>query len=98
MILAMLSLYNLLHLQVTPKFCKQFANVGSVINKALSDYKQEVETRSFPGPSHTPYKITAADVDGFANVLQKMGLSEAANAAATAAVNAEKDGKPSENS
>ncbi|KQK03374.1 3-methyl-2-oxobutanoate hydroxymethyltransferase 1, mitochondrial [Brachypodium distachyon] len=86
------------HAKVTPKFCKQFANVGSVINKALSDYKQEVETRSFPGPSHTPYKITAADVDGFANVLQKMGLSEAANAAATAAENAEKDGKPSENS
>lgn len=92
------SLYNLLCLQVTPKFCKQFGNVGSVINKALSDYKQEVETRSFPGPSHTPYKITATDVDGFANALQKMGLGEAADAAAAAAENSENDGKPSENS
>ena len=84
---------------VTPKFCKQFASVGSVINKALSDYKQEVEARSFPGPSHTPYKITATDVDGFANALQKMGLGEAADAAAaTAANNSENDGKPSESS
>ncbi|XBI16912.1 hypothetical protein VPH35_059080 [Triticum aestivum] len=86
------------HAKVTPKFCKQFGNVGSVINKALSDYKQEVETRSFPGPSHTPYKITATDVDGFANALQKMGLGEAADAAAAAAENSENDGKPSENS
>jgi 3-methyl-2-oxobutanoate hydroxymethyltransferase len=88
----------MLYLQVTPKFCKQFANVGSVINKALSDYKQEVETRSFPGPSHTPYKITATDVDGFANALQKMGLGEAAEAAAAAAESSENDGKPSESS
>ena len=89
----------MLYLQVTPKFCKQFGSVGSVINKALSDYKQEVEARSFPGPSHTPYKITATDVDGFANALQKMGLGEAADAAAaTAANNSENDGKPSESS
>jgi 3-methyl-2-oxobutanoate hydroxymethyltransferase len=88
----------MLYLQVTPKFCKQFANVGSVINKALSDYKQEVETRSFPGPSHTPYKITATDVDGFANALQKMGLGEAADAAAAAAESSENDGKSSESS
>uniref|UniRef100_A0A0D3EL97 3-methyl-2-oxobutanoate hydroxymethyltransferase n=2 Tax=Oryza TaxID=4527 RepID=A0A0D3EL97_9ORYZ len=85
------------HAKVTPKFCKQFGNVGHVINKALSEYKQEVETRSFPGPSHTPYKIAAADVDGFANALQKMGLDEAANAAAAAAENAEKDGELPEN-
>uniref|UniRef100_A0A0E0BZ98 3-methyl-2-oxobutanoate hydroxymethyltransferase n=1 Tax=Oryza meridionalis TaxID=40149 RepID=A0A0E0BZ98_9ORYZ len=85
------------HAKVTPKFCKQFGNVGHVINKALSEYKQEVETRSFPGPSHTPYKIAAADVDGFAKALQKMGLDEAANAAAAAAENAEKDGELPEN-
>ncbi|GJN38173.1 hypothetical protein PR202_gb27190 [Eleusine coracana subsp. coracana] len=82
--------------QVTPKFCKQFGNVGDVINKALSEYKQEVETRSFPGPSHTPYKITPTDVDGFANALQKMGLNEAADAAAAAAEGSEKDGRPKE--
>ncbi|KAF5206124.1 3-methyl-2-oxobutanoate hydroxymethyltransferase [Thalictrum thalictroides] len=73
------------HAKVTPKFCKQYARVGDVINKALSEYKEEVTNRSFPGPSHTPYKISDADVNGFLNELQKMGLSEAASAAATAA-------------
>ncbi|KAJ1281916.1 hypothetical protein BS78_03G009900 [Paspalum vaginatum] len=86
------------HAKVTPKFCKQFGNVGDVINKALSEYKQEVETRTFPGPSHTPYKITPMDVDGFATALQKMGLSGAADAAAAAAENSEKDGGPKQNS
>nr|ACG37842.1 3-methyl-2-oxobutanoate hydroxymethyltransferase [Zea mays] len=81
------------HAKVTPKFCKQFGNVGDVINKALSEYKQEVEAQAFPGPSHTPYKITPTDVDGFADALQKMGLSEAADAAA-AAENREKGGEP----
>lgn len=80
--------------QVTPKFCKQFGNVGDVINKALSEYKQEVEAQAFPGPSHTPYKITPTDVDGFADALQKMGLSDAADAAAAAAENREKGGEP----
>ena len=83
--------------QVTPKFCKQFGNVGNVINRALSEYKKEVETRTFPGPSHTPYKITPTDVDGFANALQKMGLGDAADAAAAAAENSG-DGGPKENS
>lgn len=77
-------------MQVTPKFCNQFGKIGDAINKALSEYKQEVETRSFPGPINTPYKITATDVDAFANALQKMGSSEAANAAADAIENADK--------
>ncbi|PIA34271.1 hypothetical protein AQUCO_03800097v1 [Aquilegia coerulea] len=73
------------HAKVTPKFCKQYARVGDVINKALSEYKEEVTNRSFPGPLHTPYKISEADVNGFLDELEKMGLSEAASAAATVA-------------
>ncbi|OAY82116.1 3-methyl-2-oxobutanoate hydroxymethyltransferase 2, mitochondrial [Ananas comosus] len=84
------------HAKVTPKFCKQFGHVGDAINKALSEYKQEVESRSFPGPAHTPYRISDADVDGFLNELQKMGLSEAATAAAAAAENVETAGRSSE--
>ncbi|KAH7659574.1 3-methyl-2-oxobutanoate hydroxymethyltransferase protein [Dioscorea alata] len=30
------------HAKVTPKFCKQYGHVGEAINKALSEYKQEV--------------------------------------------------------
>ncbi|XP_028051795.1 3-methyl-2-oxobutanoate hydroxymethyltransferase 2, mitochondrial-like [Camellia sinensis] len=73
------------HAKVTPKFCKQYGQVGDVINKALSEYKEEVTNGSFPGPAHSLYKINTADVDGFLNELQKLGLDKAASAAATAA-------------
>ncbi|GJZ04037.1 3-methyl-2-oxobutanoate hydroxymethyltransferase 1, mitochondrial-like protein [Tanacetum coccineum] len=79
------------HAKVTPKFCKQFAQVGEVINKALSEYKQEVENRSFPGAVHSPYKINNVEVDGFLKELQKMGFDKAAAAAAEAAENIEAD-------
>lgn len=73
------------HAKVTPKFCKQFAHVGDVINKALVEYKEEVTNGSFPGPVHSPYKIGASDVNDFLNELQKLGLEKAASAAAEAA-------------
>ncbi|KAE7999439.1 hypothetical protein FH972_003872 [Carpinus fangiana] len=72
------------HAKVTPKFCKQYANVGDVINEALLEYKEEVTNGSFPGPVHSPYKISASDIDGFLNELQKLGLDKAASAAAEA--------------
>lgn len=72
-------------MQVTPKFCKQFGQVGDVINKALLEYKEEVTNGSFPGSAHSPYKIGAADMDGFLNELQKLGFNDAASAAAAAA-------------
>ncbi|EYU32174.1 hypothetical protein ABFS82_02G168100 [Erythranthe guttata] len=73
------------HAKVTPKFCKQYAHVGDVINKALMEYSDEVKNGSFPGPAHSPYKISASDIDGFMHALQKMGLGDAASAAANAA-------------
>ncbi|KAK6918308.1 Ketopantoate hydroxymethyltransferase [Dillenia turbinata] len=69
------------HAKVTPKFCKQFGQVGEIINKALLDYKEEVTNGSFPSPSHTPYKISADDVNGFLSELRKLGLDKAADAA-----------------
>ncbi|KAH1155892.1 hypothetical protein GYH30_050934 [Glycine max] len=36
-----------LHLLHTPKFCKQYACVGNVINKALLEYKEDVINGSF---------------------------------------------------
>ncbi|KAL3750159.1 hypothetical protein ACJRO7_011180 [Eucalyptus globulus] len=70
------------HAKVTPKFCKQYAQVGDVINKALLEYKEEVTSGSFPGPAHSPYEISPADVNGFLKELQNMGLEKAASAAA----------------
>ncbi|KAL0904057.1 hypothetical protein M5K25_026129 [Dendrobium thyrsiflorum] len=83
------------HAKVTPKFCKQYGRVGDIINKSLSDFKQEVENRIFPGPSHTPYKIGQDDVDGFLKELEKLGLKAAAAAAASAVENLEKLGRSS---
>uniref|UniRef100_A0A9I9D486 3-methyl-2-oxobutanoate hydroxymethyltransferase n=1 Tax=Cucumis melo TaxID=3656 RepID=A0A9I9D486_CUCME len=73
------------HAKVTPKFCKQFAQIGDVINKALLEYREEVSNRSFPGPHHSPYKISDPDLNGFLKELQNMGLDEAASAAAAKA-------------
>ncbi|RLM91200.1 hypothetical protein C2845_PM08G00880 [Panicum miliaceum] len=46
------------HSKVAPKFCKQFGNVGAVITKALTEYREEVEARSFPDAICTPYKMS----------------------------------------
>ncbi|KAL9265287.1 3-methyl-2-oxobutanoate hydroxymethyltransferase 2, mitochondrial-like protein [Drosera capensis] len=80
------------HAKVTPKFCKQYSQVGEVINKALSEYKEEVTNGSFPGPSHSPYNISPTDFTNFLNELQRMGLETAASAAAEAAEKIEKAG------
>lgn len=71
--------------QVTPKFCKHYARVGDIINKALLEYKREVTSGDFPSSAHSPYKIATSDVDSFMHELQKMGLQDAASAAANAA-------------
>ncbi|XP_019187340.1 PREDICTED: 3-methyl-2-oxobutanoate hydroxymethyltransferase 1, mitochondrial-like [Ipomoea nil] len=73
------------HAKVTPKFCKQYGHVGAEINRALVQYKEEVTNGSFPGDTYSPYKISAADMDGFLHELQKLGFDDAVSAAATAA-------------
>jgi 3-methyl-2-oxobutanoate hydroxymethyltransferase len=36
----------------TPKFVKRYADLALVIKEALVQYKNDVETSSFPGPEH----------------------------------------------
>ena len=36
------------YVKVTPKFCKQYASVGTVIQEALQSYRDEVRTPSQP--------------------------------------------------
>ncbi|CAI9104072.1 OLC1v1002683C1 [Oldenlandia corymbosa var. corymbosa] len=79
------------HAKVAPKFCRQYAQVGNEINRALRKYKEEVTNGSFPDTLHSPYKISANELDGFVNELQKLGLSNAASAACVAAGKAEAD-------
>ncbi|KAJ1379617.1 Pyruvate/Phosphoenolpyruvate kinase-like domain superfamily [Sesbania bispinosa] len=72
------------HAKVTPKFCKQYARVGDVINKGLLAYKEDVTNGSFPDAHHSPYKISETDTDGFLDELQRLGLDKAASAASEA--------------
>lgn len=42
---------------LTPKFVKRFADVGTVMKDAFKEYSKEVKAQTFPGPEHT-YKIS----------------------------------------
>ena len=75
-----------LWLQVTPKFSKQYASLGNVIQEALTQYREEVASKAFPSPLHTPYRIDEEQTSAFLEALEKRGLHEAAEAAQAAAV------------
>jgi len=67
------------HEQVTPKFCKQYAQVGAVIQNALVDFCTDVSTKQFPGKQYSRYKISEREAAGFVDLLESAGLSKAAN-------------------
>jgi len=48
----------------TPKFCKQYANLGKLISEGLEQYKTEVESRDFPTKDHT-YTLKQEEWDKF---------------------------------
>jgi 3-methyl-2-oxobutanoate hydroxymethyltransferase len=68
------------HAKVTPKFCKQYAQVGAVIQAALAEYARDVEGGLFPGQKYSPYNIAKEEVDELRQGLMKEGLMDAANA------------------
>ena len=68
--------------KVTPKFAKQFASLGTVIQDALSQYKAEVASAAFPGDKFSPYKISDAEVETLLRELEEQGLHHAAQAVA----------------
>ncbi|KAK9098466.1 hypothetical protein Syun_025511 [Stephania yunnanensis] len=35
-----------------------------------AEYKEEVANRTFPGPAHSPYRISGTDLDAFLNGLR----------------------------
>ncbi len=44
------------------KFVKQYANMNEIIEKALTEYKEEVESGAFPAPEHC-YKIKEEELE-----------------------------------
>lgn len=82
-------------MQVTPKFSKQYAAVGVAIQAALSAYREEVTSRKFPSPEHTPYRIGGgSETARFIAQLRERGLNEAAERALEAAQQDEVVGEP----
>jgi len=79
---------------VTPKFSKQYASLGHVIQEALSQYRDEVTSNKFPSDVYTPYRIESQETDAFLEALEKRGLHEAAEAASAAAVRDAAAGEP----
>ena len=47
------------------KFCKMYASVGSVINEALAQYRDEVRQGQFPSLQYSPYQISAEEEELF---------------------------------
>lgn len=47
------------------KFCKTYAQVGHVINKALAEYREDVRSGAFPGMEYSPYVISKQEEEAF---------------------------------
>lgn len=68
-------------MQVTPKFCKQYSQVGMFINDALREFKADVDGENFPGEDFSPYKMAQQQLDAFVYNLSQAGYCRAADAA-----------------
>lgn len=68
------------HAKVTPKFCKQFASVGTLVQEALQQYKTEVSTGAFPSEQYSPYKLPEAEREALTHRLEEAGFYKAASA------------------
>ena len=55
----------------TPKFVKKFANLNETIKKAVSDYKKEVESGSYPDSSTYSYNLPDEELKKFQETIDK---------------------------
>lgn len=65
-----------------------------MIQEALSQYREEVTSKEFPSPLHTPYRIDDEQTSAFLVALEKRGLHAVADAAQAAAVQDVASGEP----
>ncbi|KAK9826800.1 hypothetical protein WJX81_002217 [Elliptochloris bilobata] len=72
------------HAKVTPKFCKQYAAIGTAIQGALQQYREEVAAREFPSAAFSPYRIADEEVAALERALHSDGMQAAAQAVAAA--------------
>jgi len=60
------------HAKVAPKFCKQYANVGVMIEGALQQYCAEVKEGAFPSAQYSPYTMPEAQFEMFKAEAEKV--------------------------
>ena len=68
------------HAKVTPKFCKQYGNVGEVVQTALQQYKAEVSNGDFPSQQYSPYKLSEIETAELLRTLHDQGYVDGSNA------------------
>ena len=68
------------HAKVTPKFCKQYGNVGEVVQSALQQYKAEVSSGEFPSQQHSPYKLSETETADLLRNLHDQGYVNGSSA------------------
>lgn len=78
---------------MTPKFCKQYAQVGAVIQSALVAYREEVSRGEFPSDAHTAYRIDDQEMEAFLEELSAYD-PKARDAATVAAARDREAGPP----
>ena len=76
--------------KVTPKFCRRYADVGTLIQSALAAYAADVRAGAFPSPAFTPYALEGGAAAELEAGLR--GAGEGAAADAVAALAAEGEG------
>jgi len=52
-----------------PSFCKRYAHLGSNIDEALVQYKNEVRAGQFPTDDYSPFKMTKEQQEAFAELM-----------------------------
>ena len=68
------------HAKVTPKFCKQYGNVGEVVQSALQQYRAEVSNGEFPSQQHSPYKLSETETADLLRNLHDQGYVNGSSA------------------
>lgn len=59
---------------MAPKFCKRYADVGLLVQRALEDYRDDVRSRSFPSEQYSPYAIPDPEYEAFETAASNAGL------------------------
>lgn len=73
------------HAKAAPKFCKSYSSVGSSINDALREFRDEVRSKAFPSSKYSPYKMAAGEKELFEALVAERKAKDTSVSAVSAA-------------